>query len=174
MGRASVAMLLTLATLSSGCATMSGSWLGPSRGPSAPQHCNPLGRWDMVMALRNGSVIRVATKDGALHTGRHAGAAAHGLLLETRAQVQIARADILQVDVLKDSDRSVTRSILRGAASGALAFGAYEVTLGLLFAGRAHMPALRTWALGAASGAGLGALGAATARPRTIYISAAP
>jgi hypothetical protein len=175
MGRAAVAVLLTFATSSSGCATMNLSVPGAWRRPIASQHYDPVGRWDVVMALRRGSVIRVATKDGALHTGRYVGSVVHGLLLETDIEVQIARRDVLQVDLLKDLRyRSMKRSILGGAASGALAFGAYEVTLGLLFAGSAHMPALRTWALGAATGAGLGALGAATARPRTIYISPAP
>ncbi len=175
MGRAAVAVLLTFATISSGCATTSGSWLGASRRPIALQHYAPVGRWDVVMALRRGSVIRVATKDGALHTGRYVGSVVHGLLLETGVEVQIARADILQVDVVKDLRHGgMKRSILGGAAGGALIFGAYEVTLGLLFAGTAYMPSLRTWAMGAALGAGMGALGAATARPRTIYISPAP
>src|SRR5688572_14352106 len=113
MGRAAVAVLLTFATFSSGCATTSASWLGASPRRSAPQHYDPVGRWDVVMALRRGSVIRVATKDGALHTGRYVGSVVHGLLVETGIEVQIARADVLQVDLVKDLRyRSMKRSIL--------------------------------------------------------------
>ena len=169
----SIPIVLTLGILSSGCATLrGGGLLGTSRRVSAPDSGNPIGRWDAVMALRCGSVVRVATKDGFLHTGQYVGAEVHELLIETSVKVQVARADILQIDLLKDpQERSVKSTLLRGAAAGALALGAYEASLGLLFAGKAHMPALRTWTLGAAWGAVSGAVGWAPSRPRTIYIS---
>lgn len=168
--RAAVAAILLLATCSSSCASHYGV-PGPAHPRTARDHDDPVGRWLAVMTLRCGVPVRVVTRSGGIHTGRVT-ASSHDYLVvdQNGAAVRMERGDILRVDLPPDA-RSRIRSIVGQTAAMALALAGYEVFLGLLFAGDLHVPPARTWAIGAAAGAGLGAAGAVLARSRTIYVS---
>ena len=168
--RAAVAAILLLATCSSACASHYGG-LGPAHPRTPRDREDPVGRWLAVMTLRRGAPVRVLTRGEGVHTGRLTASSDDHLVVDQNgAAVRMERGDILRVDLLTDA-RSRIRGVVGQSAAMALAMAGYEVFLGLLFAGDLHMPPARTWAIGAAAGAGLGVAGAVLSRSRTIYIS---
>jgi hypothetical protein len=134
-------LICAAAFLTSGCSALlySGA-AGPYR--PVPRHYYghprlqpevPTGRWDNVMRLPRASTIDVLTKDGAATIGLIAGSDVQSVRLQIDgADVTIARADIVRVDLvdLAGSDvDAVARSAGRGALLGA---GAVALVTGVL------------------------------------------
>jgi hypothetical protein len=93
----------------------------------------PTGRWDNVMRLPRTSTIDVLTKDGAATVGLIMSSDVQTVHLHANgAEVAIARADIIRVDLvnLAGSDsRAVVRKAARGALLGA---GAVALVTGVI------------------------------------------
>lgn len=93
----------------------------------------PTGRWDNVMRLPRASTIDVLTKDGAATIGLKTGADVQSVRLQADgAEVTIARADIIRVDLVNlagPDTAAVARKAARGALLGA---GAAALITGVL------------------------------------------
>lgn len=171
--------LFPLSILISGCVAASypmaqGPAGLPVRPAASPQPMRfqvgalPIGRWDNVMMLAPGSTVQVLMADGAVTTGRVAGASIGSLRVRVASgDVDLPAADVMRVDRLKEPGAGPVRDGVKGAAWGA---GIVAVT-GLIVG---RMPPPRVLAAGAAIGANQGVqYGRMGPDATTIYLSPA-
>ena len=179
------AFLLAIAiSTTSACAPMYGAYPRAyppmaSRGIHAPhgpalQQAPPFGRWDQVMRLAVGTTVEVVTGDGQVRAGEKVAATIDRLDIAIESlQEQIARADVVRIDVLPAPGAEAGRVAARAAGRAAMAaagMGAVAILLG----GHGGVPTGRLLGAGAVGGAVYGTQEALNERgPRVIYLSPA-
>jgi hypothetical protein len=153
-------IVLAAAILTTGC---SPAFYGLARGhyPYGPPYGRPhqpvveqvpTGRWDNVMRLPHGSTIDVLGANGAATIGAILGADIDSVRVAVDgAEVRIARADIVRVDLI-DLAGSEFRAVTRKAARGALLGVGAAALIGGVIGGEAWPPPGPALRAGAAIG----------------------
>jgi hypothetical protein len=135
-------------------------------GTSGYAAASAVGRWDNVMMLEPGSLIRVLTSDGAPITGRSVVASLQILRLRVgELESELDARNVVRVDLLATPRAGTARQALRGAGTGLGIVG----VLGLLLDAA---PPPRVFATGAIVGAKHAVdLESAGQVPGTIYLA---
>lgn len=171
-------VVLLAAVLTTACSPLLAPPFGPSGFRTAARYHRPeppvIGRWDNVVGIRPGTAVGIVVADGSVRTGTFIKAALRSLQLQVDGGTQeLARADVLRVDVLADRAGTGTAGeIAAGAAKGALGLGGVLMAIPYLATGDVIVPPARFWGLGAV----VGGLDAAEKRraqtgERTVYIA---
>jgi hypothetical protein len=175
-----IATLAFALLLSSACSSLISVLDHPRVGPGrlrgdAPQ-LSP-SAWQNVVAVPDGSLIRVLLRDGRSITGRLSGADLQGVLLEVpgAADHRLARDEVARVDLVRlpgSTARVVARRADGGAVLGVLGAALYVSMLSGTFTLRLPDEILAGSAAGGAAMAGRRAV--EERLPRTIYIAPGP
>lgn len=144
----------------------------PAVGPGSPW-ASVVGRWDNVVGLNSNALVGIVTADGTLRAGRFVRAGSGFVrLLESGVEVELPRADVARLDLLKSAEPIDGGELVRDAARGAALTGGLMMAVPYLITGRVYVPPARFWAAGAVAGGvasyQLQRFGRAE---RTVYIS---
>jgi len=145
--------------------------MAPAYPPMGDAYANPRGRWDCVMLLPSDSMISVLTMDGA-RVGKLTRADGYGVQVNVSGmEEQIARADVMRIDLVDLPGSEVAAVAKRTAGGAALGLGAAALIAGVL-GGEAWPPPGALLRAGAATGGVVGAQSALIDRQsRVIYIA---
>jgi hypothetical protein len=143
----------------------------PAYRPMGDTYATPWGRWDRVMLLPSDSMISVLTMDG-VRVGKLTRADGYGVQASVSGmQAQIARADVMRIDLVDLPGSEVAAVAKRTAGGAALGLGAAALVAGVL-GGDAWPPPGALLRAGAATGGVVGAQSALIDRQsRVIYIA---
>ena len=174
--------LLFAAAATSGCAQLLSPY-GYGRGyrpyPVARPPVMPVdttaaarGRWDQVMRLPAGAVIDVLTLDSSAYVGQLRGADGHTVrVMVNGIEEQIARGDVLRVDLV-DLPGSEVGAVAKRATAGALLGLGAAALIGGVIGGEAWPPPGALLRGGAAIGGVAGGEAALVARQgRLVYLA---
>ena len=176
---ATLALLLPALLAAGGCAQL----LIPDYGMAARhRHARrmaappplPVGRWDNVMRLERFATIDVLTADGAANVGPLVAADAKTVtVLIDGSPVQLAKADVIRVDLVA-LPGSVTGAVARRAARGALlGAGAVALVTGVIGGPAWPPPGVAVRAGVAAGGLAGGQAAIAERQGRILYVQCA-
>ena len=162
---------------SSGCAQMLGRPdYGPARGRPAEHdylRTSVVNRWDRVMSLSPDWKIEVVDRNAVTHTGRFVRVSTWSVtLFATDGEREIARDDVIRVNLLGTDPRPTKSRLATAAALGAVLYGASMSVVPTAASGKLWVPPAQVWAGGAAIGVlQTTAQIAHDRRRRTIYVA---
>ncbi|HXG55208.1 MAG TPA: hypothetical protein VNJ03_07480 [Vicinamibacterales bacterium] len=173
-----LAVVMAVSVGTTGCAPMlaAGMFAHPrqARGGPAPA-MPPIGRWDQVMSLRPGATIAMLTADGTTRAGQFVKASVRSVAFVAESgEIELPREEIIRVDLVRalPSGHRTAKTVVTGAAQGALLAGASVAALPYLLTGNLWLPPARIWGFGAVAGGLKAGQGDAHERmPRTVYIA---
>lgn len=144
----------------------------PAIGPDSPW-TSVVGRWDNVVGLNSRDLVGIVTADGTLRAGRFVRAgSAFVRMIESGVEVELPRAEVARLDVLKGAEAIDGGELVRDAARGAALTGGLMMAVPYLITGRVYVPAARFWAAGAVVGGAASYQQQRLGRSeRTVYIS---
>ncbi len=165
-------IILVPSILTAGCvpslytaAAMSRSRPGSHVHHERPVEPPPIGRWDNVMMLDQGTPVKVLTRDGTVVTGRFVTANTATLRIDSDQTTSLSMVDVMRIDRLGTASGIVAKEGVKGAALGAGVAGVAGLLLGVT-------PPPRVFAGAAVIGGHKGAADAsATPGPGTIYLA---